>query len=99
MADATLNEIRQRLTRVESRICRMAEAQGIKVGDPTKDLSVVRELGDAIVVSTPVLDVTISEVIHFLHKEGKAGKIAYVQFGGIHVATIVGGPHGTTTAD
>lgn len=99
MADATLNEIRQRLTRVESRICRMAEAQGIKVGDPTKDLTIIRELDDAIVVGTPVLDVTISEVIHFLHKEGKAGKIAYVQLGGMHVATIDGGPHGTTTAD
>lgn len=90
MADATLNEIRQRLTRVESRICRMADFIGAKVGDPSKDLQIVPQPDDSfVVVTTPVLDVTISEVLHFLHKEGITGKVAYINFGGTDVAAII----------
>lgn len=86
MADATLNEIRQRLTRVESRICRIADYIGAKVGDPMKALQVA--VGDTeVIVTTPVMDVTLSEVIHFLHKEGITGKVA-VMFNGQKIAEI-----------
>jgi hypothetical protein len=89
MADATLNEIRQRLTRVESRICRIADHLGANVGSPAKNLQIVPQSDDSIViVSTPVLDVTISEVIHFLHKEGITGKVAFINFNGADIATI-----------
>ena len=84
-----LLELRRRTTRIESRLCRLADHAGVNVGSPVKDLRVVKLLGDTVVLDTPALDVTLSEVIHFLHKEGMGGKVAYVQFGGQHVATII----------
>lgn len=88
MADANLNEIRQRLTRVESRICRIADYLGAPVGDPKKALEITYETDAYVDVTTPVLDLTISEVIHFLHSVGKEGKVAYVHFKGQCVATV-----------
>ena len=89
MADATLNEIRQRLTRVESRICRIADYIGAKVGDPAKELKFLGHVdgGTTWIVSTPVMDVTFSEAIHFLHKEGIAGKVA-IMFNGQKIAEL-----------
>ena len=88
MADANLNEIRQRLTRVESRICRIAEFLGAPVGDPKKALEITYETDAYVDVTTPVLDLTISEVIHFLHSAGKEGKVAHMYFKGQCVATM-----------
>lgn len=88
MADANLNEIRQRLTRVESRICRIADYLGAPVGDPKKTLEITYETDAYVDVTTPVLDLTISEVIHFLHSAGKEGRVAYMYFKGQCVATV-----------
>lgn len=93
MADATLNEIRQRATRIESRICRMADALGISVGAPDKALTITKETEDFVRVDTEQLDLTISEVKLFLGKQGKQGKIALVSYAGRTVATIYPDTH------
>lgn len=82
MNETILNEIRQRLTRVESRICRIGDHVGASVGDPKKTLEIVDENEDAVVVSTPVMDLTLSEIRQFLTSRGKEDKVAFVQFRG-----------------
>ena len=77
-----LLEIRQRLTRVESRICRIGDHVGASVGDPTTALAITDENEDSLSVSTPVLDVTLSEIRQFLTAEGKEDKVAFIKFQG-----------------
>jgi len=88
MADANLNEIRQRLTRVESRICRIADFLGAPVGDPKKALEIQGKDTEYPLVHTPVMDVTLSELIQLLHSAGITGKVVDVQFGGRIIAAI-----------
>jgi hypothetical protein len=75
-----LVDIRRRLTRVESRLCRVADHVGANVETPEKELSIYEETDTAISLDTPAMDVTLSEITRFLTKKGKKGKVAYVHF-------------------
>lgn len=78
MSDATLNELRQRLTRMESRVCRIADFLGAQVGSPSKALVLIGTTDTEVHVETPAMDVTLSELVQFLTKEGKGDKVAHV---------------------
>lgn len=83
-----LTEIRQRLTRVESRLCRVADKVGAGIDSPAKGLVIFDENEDEVHIETPALDVTLSEILHFLTKEGVTGKVAHVFFGDDLIAEI-----------
>jgi hypothetical protein len=80
MADATLNELRSRLTRVESRLCRIADHIGANVGSPDKELTIYEMTDTAVSIDTPAMDVTLSEIVNFLGRQGIKGKVAYIHF-------------------
>lgn len=88
MAEATLNEVRQRVTRIESRLCRMADALGISVGSPDKQMEVTQEVDDYVRMNIGQMDVTLSEIKMFLVKQGIQGKIALVSYANRAVATV-----------
>ena len=94
---AAILETNQRVTRIESRLCRIAEALRVDVSTPTKQLDITFENPKVVYVSTAVLDVTLSEVVRFLTRQGKQGKIAHVFFNDSQIATVypshVGGHH------
>ena len=83
-----LNEVRQRVTRIESRICRIADFLGAHVGTPAKEMEIRVELENSVEIDIPVMDITFSEIIQFLAKQGKQRKVAYIYFNGMRVATM-----------
>ena len=88
----TLNEyeleMRQRVTRIESRICRIADHLGAQTGDPGKTLVVRVETDSRVDVVTTVMDVSLSDVIRFLTREGIEGKVVNLYFEGKLVARV-----------
>lgn len=90
-------EMRQRVTRIESRICRIADALNVPTGDPSKTMWImptVHAHKNTVCIGTTVLDASISDVLRFLIREGIEGKVACVYFDGLLVARIY--PEGTT---
>lgn len=85
--DTILREVRQRVTRIESRLCRIADHLGAHVGTPSKELCLSTRDG-TLAVTTPAMDVTLSELLQFLTSQGVAGKVVFVRFAGRTVATI-----------
>lgn len=99
MSDTIITEVRQRVTRIESRLCRLADALGVSVGTPDKQLRITQETDGYVRIETQQMDVTLSEISFFLTKQGKQGKIALVSYKGRTVATTypdtyVGEDHG-----
>lgn len=91
------NEMRQRVTRIESRICRIADALNIATGDPSKTMWKTDEpnpVQGVVCISTSVLDASISDVIKYLTKEGMKDKVAWLYFEGQLVAVIYPGAVG-----
>lgn len=83
-----LQEIRQRTTRIESRICRIADFLGARVGNPSTELKITGVGEKGANIDTPVLDVTLSEIVQFLTANGIADKVAYIHFNGRLIATV-----------
>lgn len=83
-----LREVRQRVTRIESRICRIADFLGARVGNPSNELKITGVGVNGANIETPVLDVTLSEIIQFLTANGVADKVARVYFNGRLIATV-----------
>lgn len=75
-----LLEVRQRLTRIESRICRLGNAAGVDTGTADKGLRILRQTEDTVSIATQAFDVGLSTIAHFLTKEGIEGKVALVYF-------------------
>ena len=86
--ESIVRDIRQRVTRIESRICRIGDEMGISLGEPKKGLYVLNESEDEVKVSTLVMDISLSEVLHFLNSHGIENKDALVLYNGIEVARI-----------
>ena len=83
-----LREVRQRVTRIESRICRIADFLGARVGNPSNELKITGVGVNGVNIETPVLDVTLSEIVQFLTANGIADKVARVHFNGRLIATV-----------
>ena len=83
-----LNEVRQRVTRIESRICRIADFLGARVGNPSVELKITGLGANGVNIDAPVMDVTLSEIVQFLTHNGIADKVAYVHHNGHLVATV-----------
>ena len=87
-------EMRQRVTRIESRICRIADAPKIATGDPSKTMWKIDEpspVKGVVCIGTSVLDASVSDVIRYLTKEGIADKVACLYFEGQLVERIYPG--------
>ena len=87
-------EMRQRVTRIESRICRIADALSIQTGDPNKTMWRINEptpVKGVACIGTAVLDTSVSDVIRYLTKEGIEDKVACLYFEGQLVARIYPG--------
>jgi len=83
-----IHEVRQRVTRIESRICRIADFLGARVGNPGNELKITGVGEKGVNIDTPVMDVTLSEIVQFLTHNGIADKVAYVHHNGRLVATV-----------
>ena len=81
-----LLELRRRVTRIESRLCRLADHIGAHVGMPDKDLTLIADTANWVGIDTPVMDIGLSDITQFLTKQGKQGKTAYVYFNGRFIA-------------
>ena len=84
-------EMRQRITRIESRICRIADAMNIHTGDPSKTMWKIDEtnpIAGVVCIGTTVLDASISDVLRFLTANGIEGKVACLYYNGGLVARI-----------
>ena len=87
-------EMRQRITRIESRICRIADSLNIPTGDPSKTMWKINEpnpVAGVVCIGTTVLDASISDVIRYLTKEGIADKVVCLYFESQLVARIYPG--------
>ena len=85
-----LREIVQRTTRLESRMCRIADHFGIRTGSPEKDLRIIASGDQAVHIATDAMDVALSELTAFLTRNGIKGKVAHVYFNDTLVATLPG---------
>ena len=87
-------EMRQRITRIESRICRIADSLNILTGDPGKTMWKINEpnpVAGVVCIGTAVLDASISDVIRYLTKEKIEDKVVCLYFEGQLVARIYPG--------
>jgi hypothetical protein len=81
-------EMRQRVTRIESRICRIADGLNIPTADPSKSLHIRYIEDKGVVIDTEVMDVSLSSIIRFLTKEGIEDKVVMIYFEGALVAQV-----------
>lgn len=86
MSDNTLKEICQRVTRIESRVCRLGDLLGADLRANDKGLRLLSQTDVTVSLSTTAMDVTLSQIARFLTKEGIEGKVALVYFNGVLVA-------------
>jgi hypothetical protein len=83
-----VREVRQRVTRMESRICRIADHLNINVRAPKDGFRIQHETADELELSVPMLDIALSELLSYLHKEELDQKTVHVYFGGSQVAML-----------
>lgn len=81
-------EMRQRVTRIESRLCRIADGLNIPTADPAKSLKVMHVDPDSADLTTEVVDIGLSSIIRFLTKEGIQVRVARVYFENKLVAQV-----------
>lgn len=60
-----VREVRQRVTRMESRICRIADHLKIDVRAPKDSLRIQHETADELELSVPILDIALSELLSY----------------------------------
>lgn len=83
-----VREIRQRVTRMESRICRIADHLKIDVRAQKDGFRIQNETASELQLSVPMLDVALSELLRYLDKEELGQKAVHVYLGGRQVATL-----------
>ena len=83
-----IEQVLQRVTRIESRLCRVADHWGIKTNSPDKYMELYHETDKVVFVSTDVMDTALSDILRFLRDQGKQDKVAHIFFMGSQVATI-----------
>ncbi len=89
MTDSTqdmLAELRQRVVRIESRICRLGDHIGANLSDTVKQVRIADIDDTEVAVYLPALDIALSALLNLLKEKGKAGKIATVWFDSRQVA-------------
>lgn len=82
------NEILQRVTRIESRLCRLGDALCIDLRASDKGLKLGTQTDITVVVHTPAMDVALSQIGQFLTREGIEGKVALIYFRGALMARV-----------
>ncbi len=75
-----LTEVLQRVTRLESRLCRLGEHMGTSLRTTSKGLRITEHTEHAVSVATPALDIAVSEVHSWLRKQGIEGKVVLLYF-------------------
>lgn len=86
--DELLRELRQRVTRIESRIVRIGEHVGAPISNPLADMLIDCAEDGTLLMYPRAMDVSLSGLRAELRKKGMEDKIAEVWFGGHRVATI-----------
>ena len=81
-------EVLQRVTRIESRICRLGDVMGADLRSSDKGLKVIAQTDTTVSVTTRVLDVAVSQILRFLTTEGIEGKVVLVYHDGHLLARI-----------
>lgn len=81
-----LKEVLQRVTRIESRLCRLGDLLGSDLRSSDKGLRVMSYSDATVSISMPALDVGLSQIARFLTKEGIEGKVALLYYQGKLVA-------------
>lgn len=94
--DLIVREVRQRVTRIESRICRIADHLQVNLRPPKDGFCIRSETAEEIELSVPMMDISLSELLNYLHKEELDQKAVHVYFGGSQVATLY--PHRKTAS-
>jgi hypothetical protein len=89
--DLIVREVRQRVTRMESWICRIADHLKVYMRTPKDGFRIRSETAEKMELSVPMLDISLSELLNCLHKEELDQKAVHVYFGGSQVATLC--PH------
>lgn len=88
MDEHILKEIQQRVTRIESRICRLGDALDVPLRSTSKGLKLISAGPTAATVEAPALDVALSEIVRFLTELGIQGKVVSIKYQGAVIATI-----------
>lgn len=86
--DSIVRELRQRVTRIESRICRIGDHLEIHLTNPKDGITVNKETEDVVEMSIPIMDITLSELISYLKKRRLNNRETDVYFENELVATI-----------
>lgn len=81
-------EILQRVTRIESRLCRLGDALSIDLRSSDKGMKLGTQTDTTVAVHTPVMDIALSQIGQFLTREGVEGKVALVYFRGALMARV-----------
>lgn len=89
-----VREVRQRVTRMESRICRIADHLQVSFRAPKDGFRIQSETAEELELSVPMLDIALSELLNYLHKEELDHKTVHLYFGGSRVGTLY--PHETS---
>lgn len=85
---AIVREVRQRVTRIESRICRLGDHLEIQLINPKDGLEILLETDDVVEISTSVMDITLSELVSYLCKRRLNDREANIYFRDKLVACI-----------
>lgn len=83
-----LRELRQRITRIESRVCRIGDHLGISVQLDKKKPVIVGSTNEIIEVEIPAMDLSLGNIIAFLRHEQLRDREAVVIFKGEEIAYI-----------
>lgn len=86
--DLIMREIRQRVTRIESRICHIGESLDIEMRSPKKGLDILCATDEVVELSTSVMDITLSELVSFLKKENLSDREVDIFFRGELIASL-----------
>lgn len=81
-------ELLQRVVRIESRICRIADHWGIRTSSADKHMAIYYENAKIVNVDVIAMDTAISDILRFLREQGKQDKVAHIFFGGSQIATV-----------
>lgn len=88
MCDDITTDIRARVTRIETRLVKIAQAMGIETGTSCKGLKLRGVENEQAYVYADSAAVSLADIHNFLTKEGIQDKVALVYFNGRLVARV-----------
>jgi len=86
--DTIVREIRQRVTRIESRVCRLGDTLNIQLTNPKHGLQLIQETAEVVEISTAVMDITLSELTSYLQRQKLKNRDTDIYFEGQLIATL-----------